>query len=66
MKGKNVLCYEMRKVKRYWIIERNVTLGYKRRVPGIETEGCLWDKDIDSVNIMTDWGAALRPFGIRA
>lgn len=40
MKGKNVLCYRMRIVKRYWINERKVTLGYKR-VPGIEIEGCF-------------------------
>lgn len=56
----------MRIVKRYWIIEREVTPGYKKRVPGIEIEGCLWEKDIDSVNLRADWGAALRPCRIHA
>lgn len=50
----------MRIVKRYWIIEREVILGYKKRVFGIEIEGCLWEKDIDLVNFRVDWGVVLR------
>lgn len=60
MKDKNVLCCKMRTVKRYQIIERKVTLRCKK-ILKIEIEGfLLGEKDIDSVNIRTDPGAALR------
>lgn len=44
MKGKNVLCYRMRMVKRYWVIERKVVPGYKKKVTGIEIKGCFGGK----------------------
>lgn len=33
-------------------------LGYKNRVPGIETEGFLWEKN--SVNTRIQWGCCLK------
>lgn len=56
MKGKHVY-YRMRILKRYWVTERKVAPGHKKRVLGIEIEGCLWDKDVDSVNSTTNWVA---------
>lgn len=44
----------MRIATRYWIIERQVTPGYKKRVSGIEIEGYFWEKDTDSISIRTD------------
>lgn len=36
--------YRMRILRRHWITEKKgVAPGHKKRVLGIEIEGCLWD-----------------------